>query len=72
MTIRDIYKLFWHDNIYTLELVECSNGECNSVYQDDSFMPEDWEKEVLYLDIRDLTENEDNPNIVIYCYTKGD
>ncbi len=74
MTVKDIHKLFYHDNIYTLELMEISGGEdggeCNSLYQDNLFTDKDWEREVKNLDVRDVTVDIDNPSIIVYCYVE--
>lgn len=68
MTIRDVDKLFWHDNIYVLTLVECVDEESIPKYTYEYFTEEDFNREVRYLDVRDETVDIDNPQIIVYCY----
>lgn len=71
MIIRDIEKLFYHDNIYILALVEGQNdGEYITKYYQDHFTSEDWNRPVKCLDVRDETINPDEPTIIIYCYVE--
>lgn len=73
MKVKDIYKLFYHDNIYVLDLMICYEwGECISKYRQEHFTENDWNKKVKWLDVRDETIDVDNPIIIIYCYVEED
>ena len=69
ITVKDIQKLFWHDCIYILRLVECEGGECIPKYTDEYFTEEDFSKEVRFLDVRDETVDINHPQIIVDCYT---